>query len=64
MFTEAYEAYMKQQDVTYKTEVVTTTVVQEPSVVVRQYELEQRRVTTPMSFVSETVLSLLTSTVL
>ncbi|KAM6978117.1 LOW QUALITY PROTEIN: titin-like [Tautogolabrus adspersus] len=50
---EQYEAYMKQQDVTYKTE-VTTTVVQEPSVVVSQYELEQRRVTTPMSFVSET----------
>ena len=56
VFTEEYEAYMKQHDVTYKTE-VTTTVVQEPSVVVSQYELEQRRVTTPMSFVSETVLS-------
>ena len=58
VFTEAYEAYMKQQDVTYKTEVVTTTtVVQEPSLVVSQYALEQRRVTTPMSFVSETVQS-------
>lgn len=56
LFAEAYEAYMKQFDVTYKTE-VTTTVIQEPSVVVSQYELEQRRVTTPMSFVSETVLS-------
>lgn len=54
MFPGEYEAYMKQHDVTYKTE-VTTTVVQEPSVVVSQYELEQRRVTTPMSFVSETV---------
>ncbi|KAM7407986.1 hypothetical protein PAMA_003631 [Pampus argenteus] len=50
---EEYEAYIKQHDVTYKTE-VTTTVVQEPSVVVSQYELEQRSVTTPMSFVSET----------
>lgn len=57
VFTEEYEAYMRQHDVTYKTEVVTTTVVQEPSVVVSQYELEQRRMTTPMSFVSETVLS-------
>lgn len=56
MFTEEYEAYMKQHDMTYKTE-VTTTVVQEPSVVVSQYEMEQRKVTTPMSFVSETVFS-------
>lgn len=63
MFTEEYEAYMKQHDVTYKTE-VTTTVVQEPSVVVTQYEMEQRSVTTPMSFVSETVLSYLMSIVL
>lgn len=55
VFTEEYEAYMKQHDVTYKTE-VTTTVIQEPSVVVSQYEMEQGRVTTPMSFVSETVL--------
>lgn len=55
VFTEEYEAYMKQHDVTYKTE-VTTTVIQEPSVVVSQYEMEQRRVTTPISFVSETVL--------
>lgn len=55
VFTEEYEAYMKQHDVTYKTE-VTTTVIQEPSVVVSQYEMEQRRVTTPMSFVSETVI--------
>ena len=55
-FTEEYEAYMKQHDMTYKTEVMTT-VVQEPSVVVSQYELEQRRLTTPMSFVSETVSS-------
>lgn len=53
MFTEEYEAYMKQHDMTYKTE-VTTTVVQEPS---SQYEMEQRKVTTPMSFVSETVFS-------
>lgn len=56
MFTEEYEAYMKQHDVTYKTE-VTTVVVQEPSVVLGQYRAEQRTVTTPMSFVSETVLS-------
>lgn len=56
MFTEEYEAYMKQHDMTYKTE-VTTAVVQEPSVVVTQYEMEQRKVTTPMSFVSETVFS-------
>lgn len=55
VFTEEYEAYMKQHDVTYKTE-VTTTVVQEPSVVVSQYEVEQRSVATPMSFVSETVI--------
>lgn len=55
IFTEQYEAYMKLHDVTYKTE-VTTTVIQEPSVVVSQYELEQRRVTT--SFVSEKVCSL------
>lgn len=54
--TEEYEVYMKQQDV--KTEVTMTTVVQEPSVVVSKYELEQRSVTTPMSFVSETVLPL------
>lgn len=57
VFTEEYEAHMKQYDVTYKTE-VTTSVVQEPSVVVSQYELEQRRTITPMSFVSETVLVL------
>ena len=58
VFTEEYEAYMKQHDVTYKTEVTTTTtVVHEPTVVVSQYEMEQRRMTTPMSFVSETVLS-------
>lgn len=46
---EQYEAYMKQQDATYKTEVVTTTtsVVQEPSVLVTQYELEQRKVPAP-----------------
>lgn len=56
MITEEYEAYMKQHDMTYKTE-VTTTVIQEPSVIVSQYELEQRRLTTPMSFVSETVRS-------
>lgn len=52
---------MKQHDVTFKTE-VTTTVIQEPSVVVSQYELEQRKVTTPMSFVTEKVGSLSTST--
>ena len=46
---------MKQHDVTYKSE-VTTTVVQEPSLVVSQYELDQRRTVTPMSFVSEKVL--------
>lgn len=48
---------MKQQDVTYKTE-VTTTVIQEPSVVVSQYELEQRKVTTPVSYVTGRVCSL------
>lgn len=48
---------MKQQDVTYKTE-VTTTVIQEPSVVVSQYELEQQKVTTPVSYVTEKVCSL------
>ncbi|KAK2840469.1 hypothetical protein Q5P01_014209 [Channa striata] len=50
---EEYETYIKQQEVMYKTE-VTTTVVQEPSVVVSQYEMEQRQEMTPMSFVSET----------
>lgn len=57
LFTEEYDAYMRQQDVTYTTEVTTTTttVVQEPSVVLSQYEMEQRRRTTPMSFISETV---------
>lgn len=49
---------MKQQDVTYKTE-VTAAVVPEPSVVASQYKMEQTRVTTPMSFVSETVRSFL-----
>ncbi|KAJ3591665.1 hypothetical protein NHX12_006797, partial [Muraenolepis orangiensis] len=49
MDEDEYEAYMKQYDLTYKSEVV-----QEPKVVVSQYEIEQRRVTTPMSFVSET----------
>lgn len=46
---EQYEAHMKQQDTTYKTEVVTTTtaVVQEPAVLVTQYELEQRKVAAP-----------------
>lgn len=60
--TEEYEAYMKQHDVTYKTEVTTTTtVVQEPSVVMTEYEMEHKRVTTPMSYVSETVFSFLTN---
>lgn len=46
--TELYEAYMKQQDMTYKTEVVTmTTAVQEPAVLVTQYELEQHQVAAP-----------------
>lgn len=54
---------MKQQDVTYKTE-VTTTVIQEPSVVVSQYEPEKRPVPTPMSFVSEKVRSRSASTAL
>lgn len=63
VFTAEYEAYMKQHDVTYKTE-VTTVVVQEPSVVLGQYTTEQRTVTTPMSFVSETVLSFYKSIVL
>ncbi|XP_072300384.1 titin-like isoform X2 [Eucyclogobius newberryi] len=53
MEEEQYESYMKQHDMTYKTE-VTTTVVQEPTVIVSQHEMEQRRMTTPMSFISET----------
>uniref|UniRef100_A0AAV2K2F2 Ig-like domain-containing protein n=1 Tax=Knipowitschia caucasica TaxID=637954 RepID=A0AAV2K2F2_KNICA len=52
--SEQYESYMKQHDVTYKTE-VTTAVVQEPTVIVSQQEMEQRRMTTPMSFISETI---------
>ena len=51
MSAEEYDAYMKQYDVTYKSEGV-----QEPTLVVSQYEMEQRRMTTPTSFVSETVL--------
>lgn len=54
--TAEYETCMKQQDVTYKSE-VTTTVTQEPSVVISQFEKEQERVTAPVSFVSETVTS-------
>lgn len=49
---------MKQQDVTFKTE-VTTTVVQQPSVLVSQ--TEQRQVLTPVSVASEKVRSLWTS---
>lgn len=49
---------MKQQDVTFKSE-VTTTVIQEPTVFVSQ--TEQRQVTTPVSVVSEKVRSLWTS---
>lgn len=60
LFTDQYEAFMK-QDVTYKAE-VTTTVVPEPQLVLSQYEQDQRRMTTPMSFVSETVLFLQTCT--
>lgn len=46
---EQFEEYMKHQDMTYKTEVVTTTTagVQEPAVLVTQYELEQRKVAVP-----------------
>jgi hypothetical protein len=51
MSIEEYDAYMKQYDVTYKSEEV-----QGPTLVVSQYEMEQRRMTTPTSFVSETVL--------
>lgn len=58
LFTEQYEAYMKQQEVTFKSE-VTTTVIQEPTVFVSQ--TEQRQVTTPVSVVSEKVRSLWTS---
>ncbi|KAG7276490.1 hypothetical protein CRUP_033928, partial [Coryphaenoides rupestris] len=46
---EEYDVYMKQYDVTYTSEVV-----QESKVVMSQSQIEQRRVTTPMSFVSET----------
>lgn len=58
IFTEQYEVYMKQHDMTFKTE-VTTTVIQEPSVFVSQ--TEQRQVTAPVSVVSEKVRSLKTS---
>lgn len=51
-FTEQYEAYMKQYDVTFKTE-VTTTVIREPTVIVSQ--MEQKQITTPVSVVSEKV---------
>lgn len=46
---EQYEAHTKQQDMTDKTEVVTTTtaLVQEPAVLVTQHELEQRKVAAP-----------------
>uniref|UniRef100_H3DPY6 Ig-like domain-containing protein n=1 Tax=Tetraodon nigroviridis TaxID=99883 RepID=H3DPY6_TETNG len=49
---EQYEAYMKQHDLTFKTE-VTTTVIQEPAVIVTQ--MEQKQITTPVSVVSERV---------
>lgn len=52
MFPEQYEAYMKQHDLTYKTE-VTTTVIREPSVIVTQ--MEQKQITIPVSVVSEKV---------
>lgn len=52
VFTEQYEAYMKQHDLTFKTE-VTTTVIQEPAVIVTQ--MEQKQITTPVSVVSERV---------
>lgn len=55
LFPEHYEAYMKQHDVTFKSE-VTTTVVQEPPVLASP--TEQRQVTTPISVVSEKVPSL------
>lgn len=58
LLPEQYEAYMKQQDVTFKTE-VTTTVIQEPSVFVSQ--TEQRQVLTAISVASEKVRSLWTS---
>lgn len=58
MFAEQYEAYMKQHDVTFKTEVITT-VIREPSVIVSQ--MEQKQITTPVSVVSEKVRSLRTS---
>lgn len=54
--TAEYETCMKQQDVTFKSE-VKTIVTQEPSVVISQFEKDQERVTAPVSFVSETVIS-------
>lgn len=46
---EQYEAHMNQKDTIYKTEVVTTTteVVQDPVVLVTQYDLDQRKVAAP-----------------
>lgn len=58
LFAEQYETYMKQHDVTFKSE-VTTTVIQEPSVFVSH--TEQRQATTPISVVSEKVCALWTS---
>lgn len=52
VFTEQYEAYMNQHEMTFKTE-VTTTVIQEPSVMVSL--MEQKQITTPVSVVSEKV---------
>lgn len=43
---------MKQQDMTFKTE-VTTTVIREPAVIVSQ--MEQKQITTRVSVVSEKV---------
>lgn len=57
LLPEQYEAYAKQQDLTFKTE-VTTTVIQEASALASQ--TEQRQVLTPISAASEKVRSLWT----
>lgn len=62
-FPEEYEAYMKTLEVTYQTEVTTTTVVQEPKVadlppvVISEYDMQRRMAQQAhmMTFISERV---------
>lgn len=52
VFPEQYEAYVRQLELTVKTE-VTTTVIREPSVMISQ--VEQKQISVPVSVVMEKV---------